>query len=147
MREAFRIRGGRRPQGLDLLDAATSLGLSLLSRACGQLAQTQTDLLALCVELDDDHLDGLTGAEQVSGGRATVAGFRWQLRVVEQAVDAAEVDECTVVHEASDRAFDNLALGEPGHQTRLCDASQAEVDLLGLLVDVDNQKLQLLSDR
>ena len=40
------------------------------------------------------------------------------VRHVEQAIDAAEIDECTVVSDVLDHAFDDLALGEVQDQAR-----------------------------
>jgi hypothetical protein len=67
------------------------------------------DAVALVVDADDLHLDGLADGEHF--GRV-VDPAPGDVGDVQQAVDAAEVDERTVVGDVLDHAVDNLALFE-----------------------------------
>ena len=82
-------------------DGFPGIGLGLL--------QAQTDALALGVELEDLDLDAVTHLEQLRGVRDAPPGH---VGNVEQAVDAPQIDEGTVVGDVFDHALHDGALGE-----------------------------------
>src|SRR5690606_3700509 len=74
-----------------------------------ELLHAERDAVGLLVDADDLHLDGLADRQDL--GRMVDAPPR-HVGDMEQAVDAAEVDERTVVGDVLDDALDHLALFE-----------------------------------
>src|ERR1700761_9632537 len=89
------------------------LGLDALPRIVQQLLHAERDAVGLVVDLDDLDLDGLAGGEHLGRVIDPAPG---DIGDVEQAVDAAEVDERTVVGDVLDDAVDHLTLFEVLHQ-------------------------------
>src|SRR6266581_6309725 len=87
--------------------------LDALPRVVEQLLHAQRDAVGLVVDLDDLHLDLLPDVEHL--GRVIDAP-PGDVGDVEQPVDAAEIDEGSVVGDVLDHAVDDLALFEVLHQ-------------------------------
>ena len=103
----------------DVGDAADDLGLKrilrldALPRIVQQLLHAERDAVRLVVDLDDLHLDGLADRQHFARVIDAPPG---DVGDVQQAVDAAEVDERTVVGDVLDDAVDDLTLFEVLHQ-------------------------------
>src|SRR4029078_351084 len=80
-----------------------------------ELLHAARDAVGFLVDADDLHLDRLTDVWDF--GRM-LAAAPCHVGEVQQAVDAAEVDERTVVGDVLDDAFDNLAFFEVLHDFR-----------------------------
>jgi hypothetical protein len=91
------------------------LGFHAFPRIAFQLLHAKADALGFRVDLDDLDLDGLADRQNV--GRMVDAAPR-HVGDVQQAVDAAQVNERTVIGDVLDHAFDHLAFGEVLHQFR-----------------------------
>ena len=87
------------------LDALPRIGLELL--------HAERDALGLRVEADDLHLDGLADMQRLGGMVDAPPG---DVGDVQQAVDAAEIDEGAVIGDVLDDAVEDLALLEAGDQ-------------------------------
>src|SRR5215471_3970899 len=77
------------------------LGLDALPRVIQQLLHAERDAVRLVVDLDDLDLHGLADAEHL--GRMVDAAPR-DVGDVQKAVDAAEINECTVIGDVLDHA-------------------------------------------
>ena len=103
----------------DVGDAALEAGadrifrLDALPRIVEQLLHAERDAVGLVVDLDDLDLDLLADIEHL--GRVIDAP-PGDVGDVQQAVDAAEVDEGAVIGDVLDRAVDDLSLFEVLHQ-------------------------------
>ena len=119
MDEAFdaRLELDERAVVGDVGDAALELladrvaRLDVRPRVFEQLLHAERDAVRLVVDLDDPHLDLLADRQHL--GRVVDAA-PGDVGDVQQAVDAAEVDERAVVGDVLHRAFDHLAFGEVG---------------------------------
>ena len=89
------------------------LGLDALPRIVQQLLHAERDAVRLVVDLDDLDLHRLADVEHL--GRVIDAP-PGDVGDVQQAVDAAEVDERAVIGDVLDHAVDDLALFEVLHQ-------------------------------
>src|SRR6185437_10860236 len=89
------------------------LGLDALPRIVKQLLHAERDAVGFVVDLDDLDLDGLADGEHLGRVIDPAPG---DIGDVEQAVDAAEVDERTVIGDVLDHAVDHLTLFEVLHQ-------------------------------
>ena len=98
----------------DLL-ADRELGADVVPRIALELLHAERDAVGFLVDADDLHLDRLADVEDF--GRMVDAA-PCHVGDVQQAVDAAEVDERTVVGDVLDDAFDNLAFFEVLHDLR-----------------------------
>src|SRR5580704_4468354 len=87
--------------------------LDALPRIVQQLLHAERDTVGLVVDLDDLDLDGLADGEHL--GRV-IDPSPGDIGDVQQAVDAAEVDERAVIGDVLDDAVDDLALFEVLHQ-------------------------------
>src|SRR5262249_42205394 len=122
----------------------------LLPRAGGHLLQTQGDLAALGVDVQDHDLDPVVDGQQ----RARVPQpLPTHVRDVEQAVHAAEVDECAEVGEILHRAGADLADGdlreEPlpqGDALGLDQRAARDYDVAPVLVDRQDEAPDLAAD-
>ena len=85
------------------LDAGPRIGLQLL--------HAEADALRLGVDAHDLHLDGVADVDDLA---RVVDAAPGHVGDVQQAVDAAQVDEGAVVGDVLDHAVDDLALGQPG---------------------------------
>src|SRR6202161_279635 len=103
----------------DVGDAAGKAGvervlrLDALPRIVQQLLHAERDAVGLVVDLDDLDLHGLADGEHLGRVIDPAPG---DIGDVQQAVDAAEVDERTVIGDVLDDAVDDLALFEVLHQ-------------------------------
>ena len=95
------------------LGADRELGLDALPRIVEQLLHAERDAVGLVIDLDDLDLHLLADIEHL--GRVIDAA-PGDVGDVQQAVDAAEVDERAVVGDVLDHAVDDLALFEVLHQ-------------------------------
>src|ERR1700741_2230588 len=89
------------------------LRLDALPRIIEQLLHAERDAVRLVVDLDDLDLHRLADGQNL--GRMVDAA-PGDIGYVQQAVDAAEVDESTVVGDVLDHAVDDLTLFEVLHQ-------------------------------
>ena len=95
------------------LGADRELGLDALPRIVEQLLHAERDAVGLVVDLDDLDLHLLADIEHLGRMIDAAPG---DIGDVQQAVDAAEVDERAVVGDVLDHAVDDLALFEVLHQ-------------------------------
>src|SRR5207302_6609103 len=89
------------------------LRLDALPRIVQQLLHAERDTVGLVVDLDDLDLHGLADGEHLGRVIDPAPG---DIGDVQQAVDAAEVDERTVIGDILDHAVDDLAFFEILHQ-------------------------------
>ena len=89
------------------------LRLDALPRIVQQLLHAERDAVGLVVDLDDLDLDGLADGQHLGRVIDPAPG---DIGDVQQAVDAAEVDERTVIGDVLDDAVDHLTLFEVLHQ-------------------------------
>ena len=99
--------------GHGALDAGADriLGLDRLPRIGLQLLHAERDALRLGVDADDLHLHRVADVEDLGGVIDAAPGH---VGDVQQAVDAAQVDEGAVVGDVLDETVDHLALLEAG---------------------------------
>ena len=103
----------------DVGDAALELGVDrvaggdALPRIGEQLLDAERDAVRLVVDLDDLDLDRLADVHDL--GRMVDAA-PCHVGDVQQAVDAAEINERTVFGDVLDHAVDDLTLFEVGHE-------------------------------
>src|SRR6202040_48157 len=103
----------------DVGDAALEAGadrifrLDALPRVVEQLLHAERDAVGLVVDLDDLDLHLLADVEHLGGVIDAPPG---DVGDVQQAVDAAEIDEGAVIGDVLDHAVDDLALFEVLHQ-------------------------------
>jgi hypothetical protein len=121
----------------------------VLPRIRAELLEPEADALALAVELEDAHVDLVAHVDDF--GRMLDALPR-HVRDVQQAVDAAEVDERTVVGEVLDHALDDRAflqlveqLAALGAVFLLDDRAARDDDVVALLVELDDLELERLA--
>src|SRR6202171_3827980 len=93
--------------------ADRELGLDALPRIGLQLLHAERDAVGLGGDLDELDLDLLTDVEHLGG---MIDAPPRDVGDVQQAVDAAEIDEGAVVGDVLDHAVDDLALFEVLHQ-------------------------------
>ncbi len=118
-------------------------------RIVHQLLVAERDALGRRVVLQHDHVDLVVDLEQLR--RVRHAAPR-HVGDVQQAVDAAEVDERAVVGDVLDHAAEDLALGERVERVLLLlrvllfeEHLAREHDVAALLVDLDDAHAQLLA--
>ena len=105
----------------DVGDAALDLGAErvfggdALPRILVELLHAERDALRLGVDADDLHLHGLADRQDVGGMVDALPG---DVGDMQEAVDAAEIDERAVIGDVLDDAVDDLALG------RFCTSSE-----------------------
>ena len=87
------------------------LGLDAGPRVGLQLLHAEADALRLGVDADDLHLDRVADVDDLA---RVVDAPPGHVGDVQQAVDAAEIDEGAVVGDVLDHAVDDLALGQLG---------------------------------
>ena len=85
------------------------LGRGAFPRIALELLHAEADALRVAVDADDLHLHRVADVEHL--GRV-IDALVADVGDVQQAVDAAEVDERAIVGDVLDDAFDDLALGE-----------------------------------
>src|SRR5204863_8285154 len=74
-----------------------------------ELLHAERDALGLGVDADDLHLHGLTYRKHVGW---MIDAFPGDVGNMKKAVDASEIDECTVIGDVLDDTVDHLAFGE-----------------------------------
>src|SRR5205814_4385253 len=137
----------------DHLAADDRAGDVLLRRAAprvfADLLQTQRDALGVGVELQHLHADVVADLEQL--GRV-VDPAPAHVGDVEEAVDAAEVDERTVLGEVLDDTLDDLAFLQAlerrlleGSALLLEEHAARQHDVAALLVELDDLELEVLA--
>src|ERR1700754_4943865 len=89
------------------------LRLDALPRIVEQLLHAERDAVGLVVDLDDLDLDGLADGQHF---RRVIDPAPGDIGNVQEAVDAAEVNERTVIGDVLDHAVDHLTLFEVLHQ-------------------------------
>jgi hypothetical protein len=121
---------------------------NILPRVRAKLLQSQADTRALAIELQNAHIDLVANFDDL--GRVLDALPR-HVRDVQQAVDAAEVDERTVVGEVLDRAAHDSAFLQVFHERAalggeflLDDGTPRDHDVITLLVELDDLELERL---
>ena len=117
-------------------------------RVVHQLLVAERDALGRRVVLQHDHVDLFVDLEEL--GRVRDAAPR-HVGDVQQAVDAAEVDEGAVVGDVLDHAAEDLALGQRVERVLLLlgvllfeEHLAGEHDVAALLVDLDDAHAQFL---
>src|SRR5690606_38158653 len=100
------------------LDAGTDRELvpDVVPRAGFLLLETEGDLLAVAVDVEDHHFDGLVDLDHF---RRVIDAYPAHVGDVEEDVDAAEVDERTEVGDVLHDTLADLALLDFGHQLAL----------------------------
>ena len=123
----------------------------VLPRIALELLEAERDALAL--PIDVEHLDLELRADRDELGRMRDAAPR-HVGDVEQAVDAAEIDECTEVGDVLDDALPHLILLELLHQLLalagtlvLEDHATRDDDVAAALVELDDLELELLAEQ
>ena len=118
-------------------------------RVVHQLLVAERDALGRRVVLQHDDVDFLVHLEQLGGMRDAAPRH---VGDVEQAVDAAEIDERAVVGDVLDDAAQDLAFGERVERVLLLlgvlffeEHLAREHDVAALLVDLDDAHAQLLA--
>ena len=116
-----------------------------------QLLEAQRNARTLAVELEDAHFDFL--ADLHDFGRMLDALPR-HVGDVQQAIDAAEIDECAVVGEVLDRALHDRAFLQVVHQRAalggeflLHDGAARHDHVVALLVELDDLEFERLVSR
>src|SRR3546814_15014741 len=87
----------------------------LFPRIAFELLHAEADALGVAVDADDLHLDRVTDVDDFA---RVVDALVAHVGDMEQAVDAAEVDERTIIGDVLDRAFDDMAFFEVLDQAR-----------------------------
>ena len=130
--------------------AGDVLLLGVDPRVRGDLLEAEADALGLAVELEDLDLDLVADLEQL--GRM-VDPAPAHVGDVQQAVDAAEIDEGAVVGEVLDLALDDLAFGETVERVGLElgalgleQHSAREHDVAATLVELDDLEVEFLTE-
>src|SRR6185312_3661140 len=114
-----------------------------------ELLQAQRDAVALAIELQHAHVELVADVDDF--GRVTHALPR-HVGDVQQAVDAAEVDERTVIGEVLDDALDDRAFLQALEQLfallgelALDDRATRDDDVVALAIELDDLELKLLA--
>src|SRR5262249_25672875 len=102
------VVGDVRDRSSDLL-ADRVLRTDAIPRIALELLHAERDTMGFLVDADDLHLDRLADGEDL---RRMVDTAPCHVGHMQQAVDAAEVDERTVIGDVLDDALDNLTLFE-----------------------------------
>jgi hypothetical protein len=119
------------------------------------LLHAQGDAVVLDVELEDAHLDALAFLDVLFDGLLAEAhAVVGEVGEVDQAVDAADVDERAEGHDLADGALDGLALGQRaaelggvGLAFLVEDVATGEHDVAAAdALDADDLALELLAD-
>jgi hypothetical protein len=120
----------------------------VLPRVRAELLEAQRHARALAVELEDADIDFVADLDHF---RRMLDALPRHVGDVQQAVDAAEVDERAVVGEVLDRALDDRAFLQVFHQRAalggellLDDRAARHDDVVALLVELDDLELERL---
>src|SRR5262249_48600894 len=100
--------GDRRADGV--------LALSPHPRVGHHLLEAEAELAGFGIDADDFDIDDVADLYKFAGLDAATMG---DFADVEQTIEAAQIDEHAVVHDAAHRAAPHLAFGELFHQLRL----------------------------
>ena len=88
------------------------LAATTFPRILVELLHAEADALGLGIDLDDLHLHRLADRQDVGGMIDALPG---DVGDMQQAVDAAQIDERAVIGDVLDDAVDDLALGQVLH--------------------------------
>ena len=121
---------------------------NVLPRISAQLLEAERDARALAIELEDAHIDLVADLDHFGRMLDALPGH---VGDVQQAIDAAEVDEGAVIGEVLDRALDDRAFLQVVHQRAalggefLLDHRAArDHDVVALLVELDDLEFERL---
>ena len=121
----------------------------VLPRIRAELLDAERDALALAVELEDAHVDLVADLDDL---RRMLDALPRHVRDVQQAVDAAEVDERAVVGQVLDRTLDDVAFLQVVEQLRalgavflLDDRAARDDDVVAALVELDDLEFEFLA--
>ena len=92
--------GDRRADGVFVLGADPGVGHHLL--------EAQTELAGFRIDANDFHIDDIADFDELTRFDPAAVG---DFADVKQAVDAAQIDEGAVIHDAAHRTAADLALG------------------------------------
>src|SRR6202041_321385 len=140
----------------DRKHAAANLSADRIALGCveprirRELLESERDALLVLVELQHLHLDLVANVDEVAGmGQAAPA----HIRDMEQAIEAAQIDECAVVGEVLDGTSGDAALFESRERDRLLGVLllfeqllAADNDVAALLVQLDDADFNLGAD-
>ena len=107
----------------DVRDAARKLGADRIlgrnsfPRIAFQLLHAERDALRVLVDADDLHLHGVTNVDDF---RRMIDALVADVGDMQQAVNAAEINERTVIGDVLDDAFNDLAFSKVQDQARAC---------------------------
>jgi hypothetical protein len=117
----------------------------VLPRIGAQLLEAEADALTLAVELEDAHFDFVADVDDF---RRMLDALPRHVGDVQQAIDAAEVDERAVVGEVLDHTLDDRAFLQLVEQFAalgavflLDDRTARNDDVVALLVELDDLEL------
>src|SRR5690606_11056058 len=118
-------------------------------RILAELLEAERDAVAFAVELEHAHFQFLADFDHF---RRMTHALPRHVGDVQQAVDAAEVDERTVVGEVLDHALDDRVLLQALHELFALGAELAldhgaarDHDVVALAIELDDLELQLLA--
>ena len=80
-----------------------------IPRIAFELLHAEADALRVLVDADDLHLDGVTDIDDFA---RVIDALVADVGDMQQAIDAAQIDERTIIGDVLDDAFDDLAFGE-----------------------------------
>ena len=117
----------------------------VLPRIGAELLEAEADALTLAIELEDAHFDLVADVDDF---RRVLDALPRHVGDVQQAIDAAEVDERAVIGEVLDHALDDGAFlqlveqfGALGAVFLLDDRATRNDDVVALLVELDDLEL------
>ena len=120
-----------------------------MPRIVAELLDAQAHALTFAIELQDAHVDFVADVDDF---RRMLDALPRHVRDVQQAIDAAQVDERTVVGEVLDRALDDRAFLQLLEQfSALCavflldDRTTRNDDVVALLIELDDLELEHLA--
>src|ERR1017187_2201891 len=120
----------------------------VLPRIGAQLLQSQGDALTLAIELENAHVDLFTDLDHLGG---VFHALPCHIRDMQQSIDAAQIDESTVIGEILDHTLDDRAFlqiveqrGTFGAVFLLNHRAARHHDVVALLIELDDLEFQRL---
>ena len=121
----------------------------VLPRVRAELLDAERNALALAIELEDAHVDLVADLDDL---RRVLDALPRHVGDVQQAVDAAEVDERAVVGQVLDHALDDVAFLQVVEELRalgavflLDDRAARHHDVVAALVELDDLEFEFLA--